>query len=69
MDEKKPSANKRESWNWGSWPIEAGKGTDGFSSLMNPRISREKPEWDSELVDRREWVYLLSSVLSWKLAS
>lgn len=48
-----------------------GVGTDGFSPFTyESQDITGKPEWDSELVDRREWrVYLLSSVLSWKLAS
>lgn len=71
VDEKK-LAPTNVSPELGSWPI-GGWGLAQIAflhSLMNPRISRKAREWDSELVDRREWrVYLLSSVLSWKLAS
>lgn len=48
-----------------------GVGANGFSPFTYESWDiTEKPEWDSELIDRREWrVYLLSSVISWKLAS
>ena len=43
-----------------------GVGANGFSPFTyESRDITGKAEWDSELIDRREWrVYLLSSVIS-----